>query len=103
MDFILIHTLRSTPTPQELAVMVEQTKMFLAKPGDFVPGGKLLISRVALNKGIFICIWNAPGIEALCPLVSQLEFGGWETDILPAETMEAHLDRSVKFLESMKK
>ena len=101
MEYILIHTPRGIMTPEMIGPQVEMSKKFIAKPDDFVPGGKLITSYVARNKSLIVCIWDAPSAEALGPFVEQLEMFGWDTDIILAETFAAHIERVEKALKTM--
>ena len=102
MEYILIHTPRGIIPPEMLSPAIEMGKNLVAKPGDFVHGGKLIASYAARNKSLIVCIWDAPSIEALCPLVEQLDLGGWDTDVMPAETFPAHLERTEKAFKAFK-
>jgi len=103
MEFILIHTPRGIMTPEMMAPALEMGKKLWEKPGDFVRGGKLVASYAARNKSLIVCVWDAPSAEALCPFVEQLELGGWDTDIMLAETFPAHLQRLEKTFKAMQK
>ena len=103
MEFILIHKPRGIIPPDVLTDQMEQVKKLLAKPDEFVPGGKLVASYAVRGKMLVICIWDAPSIEAVCPMAEQMDLGGWDTDIMPLEKMSVHLEKLSKAMESMKR
>jgi hypothetical protein len=102
MEFILIHAPRGIIPPEVMARNIEQVKKLIAKPGDFVPGGKLITSYTATGKPLVVCIWDAPSAEAFLPLLRQLVMGGWGTDVFPAEKTAAYIENSEKALKGMK-
>jgi hypothetical protein len=103
MEFILIHRPLGIIPPEVMGGTLEQVGKLLAKPDEFVPGGKLIASYGARSKSFVVCIWDAPGAEALCPFVEQLVLVGWETDIMPAEKMSVQIEKLAKALKAMKK
>lgn len=103
MEFILIHKPRGIILPEAMAATGEQIRKLLAKPDEFVPGGKLIASYGARGKSFAVCIWDAPSAEALCPFLEQLSLAGWDTDIMPAEKMTVYVERVMKGLKAMKK
>jgi uncharacterized protein with GYD domain len=103
MEFILIHKPLGIIPPEIMAGTLEQVGKLLAKPGDFVPGGKLIASYGARGKSLVVCIWEAPSAEALCPFIEQLAMAGWETDMIPADKMTVHIEKLAKALKTMKK
>jgi hypothetical protein len=103
MEFILIHKPRGIISPEAKIRNVEQVKKLLAKPDDFVPGGKLIASYGARCKMFIVCIWEAPNTESLCPFLEQLSLADWDTDVIPAEKMTVHVEKIVKALQAMKK
>jgi len=102
MDYICISKPRGVFTPEVLSTQIEWAKKILEKPGDFVPGGKVIASYAAHNKTLLVFIWDAPSIEALCPMLVQLDLGGYDTDVMPAETVAAHMETLEKALKAMK-
>ncbi len=102
MEFILTHTPRGIIPPDVMKATMEQISKLLAKPEDFVPGGKGIASYAARGKSFVVCIWDAPSSEALCHFVEQLVLAGWEKDILPAEKMAVHIEKGAKALKAMK-
>lgn len=102
MEFILVHKPRGIIPPEAMAATLEQASKLLAKPDDFVPGGKLIASYVPRGKSMIFCIWDAPSAEALCPFLEQLEMAGWDTDIMPAEKMAVHIEKLAKALKATK-
>ena len=71
MEYILIHTPRGIMTPEMLTSQMDWSKNLVAKPGDFVRGGKLIASYIARNKVVIVCIWDVPDIESLNPLLEH--------------------------------
>ena len=100
MEFILIHKPRGIISAEVMAATIEQAGKLMAKPDDFVPGGKLIASYVPRGKSMIFCVWDAPGVEALCPFVDQLEMVGWDTDIMPAEKTAVHIEKLAKALKA---
>jgi hypothetical protein len=103
MEFIVIHKPLGIIPPEVMSGTLEQVGKLLARPGDFVPGGKLIASYGARGKSFVVCVWEAPNAEALCPFVEQLVMAGWETDIMPADNMKIHIEKLGKALQAMKK
>jgi hypothetical protein len=103
MEFILTHKPLGTISPEIMEGTLEQVSRLLAKPDEFVPGGKLIASYGARGKFFNVCIWDVPNTEALCPFVEQLALAGWDTDIIPAEKMTVHVEKLSQALRAMKK
>jgi hypothetical protein len=103
MEFIVIHKPLGIIPPEVMSGTLEQVGKLLARPGDFVPEGKLIASYGARGKSSVVCVWDAPNAEALCPFVEQLVMAGWETDIMPADNMKIHIEKLGKALQAMKK
>jgi hypothetical protein len=103
MEFILIHKPQGFLPPEVRGGTIEQTRKLLAKPDDFVPGGKLIAAYGARGKAFIVCVWDVLSAEALCPFVEQLDLAGWDTDIMPAEKMTVRVERLAKALKAIKK
>jgi hypothetical protein len=103
MEFIMIHKPQGVIPPEVMAGTLEQVGKLVARPGDYVPGGKLIASYGARGKSFVVCIWDAPSAEALCPFVEQLAMAGWETDIMPADEMTVHVKKLGKALQAARK
>ena len=102
MEYICISKPRGIITPEVLSTQIEMAKKIVEKPGDFVPGAKLIASYAAHNKCLLVFIWDAPSIDALCPTLVQLDLWGYDTDVMPAETVAAHMETLEKALKSQK-
>jgi hypothetical protein len=102
MEFILIHKPRGVIPPEVMKATIEQLSKLLAKPDDFVPGGKLIASYASRAKSFTVCIWDAPSAEAFFPFLEQLVLAGWDTDMIPAEKMTVHIEKGAKALKAMK-
>jgi hypothetical protein len=103
MEFITITKSQGFLPLEVRGATIEQTRKLLAKPDDFVPGGKLIAAYGIRGKAFILCIWDVPNAEALCPFVEQLDLAGWDTDIMPAEKMTVRVERIAKALKAMKK
>ena len=103
MEFILIHKPLGIVPPEVMGGTLEQVGKLLAKPDDFVPGGKLIASYGARSKSFVVCVWEAPSVEVLCPVVEQLVLAGWETDIMPAEKMTVQVEKYIGAFKTMNK
>jgi hypothetical protein len=102
MEFILIHKPRGIVPQERIAPAIEQLRKLLAKPDDFVPGGKVIASYAARTKSFTVCIWDAPSADALCPFLEQLNMAGWDTDVMPAEKTTVYIEKAAKALKAMK-
>jgi hypothetical protein len=103
MEFILTHKPRGIIPPEAMAAAAEQLRKLLAKPEDFVPGGKVIAAYAARSKSFTVCIWDVPSAEALCPFLEQLSMAGWDTDVIPAEKTTVYIEKRMKALQAMKK
>jgi hypothetical protein len=102
MEYILIHTPNNNLTPQTMLAVVEMGKKLGAKPGQFVPGGKLLASYAAKAKMFIVCLWEVSSIDALIPTLEQMSMMGFNTEVIPAEKLEVKLDKLAKALSAAK-
>jgi len=103
MEIIAIHTPNNLMTPDLMAASIEMGKKLMAKPGEFVPGGKLLAAYHARAKSVIFCLWEVPNVEVLLPAFEQMSMLGWDNEIIPADKMEVHLEKATKAMEAMAK
>ncbi len=87
MKYILIHTPVGKPNIDTMKVAIGIVKSIFKDPSSIVPGGKILGGYSALGQWLYICIWEAPSMESLIPLVSELRDANVNTKVIPAETM----------------
>jgi len=59
MEFILIHKALVPLPPEAGKAMLEFGRKVLTKPGEVVPGGKLIASYAARGQWTSVCIWLA--------------------------------------------
>ena len=102
MEFVFIHTMGSIMTEQSMIASAELGKKLIADPEGFAPGCKLLATYAGRGKGMIFCVWEAPNLEALMPGCEQMHLFGWDTEVIPVEKMEVHLDKFAKALEAVK-
>lgn len=100
MEFILIHKAIVPLPPEAGKAMFEFGRKLLAKPGEVVPGGKLIASYAARGQWTGVCIWDVPNVEALMPFLEQMSAFGWNNEVIPAEKMEVHMEKLAKALEA---
>ena len=101
MEFILIHR-QLGPVPPELMMKAIQVgKELIADPSKFVPGGKLIASYKAIGQSLLLCIWDVPSVDALAPLLMQMNFLEWETEVIPAEKASTFIPKAEKMLAQM--
>ena len=101
MEFVLIHR-QLGPVPPELKKKaIEVGKGLNADPSKFVPGGKIVASYKAIGQSLVICIWDVPSVDALAPLLEQMNFMEWETEVIPAEKMSSFIPKAEKMLAQM--
>lgn len=98
MEFILIHKPLGPLPPEILKNILEFTKMLTADPSKVVPGGKLIAAYNARAQWLQVCIWEAPSADALMSLVEPLANMGINTEIIPAEKVEAAIPKWEKVL-----
>ena len=101
MDVLLIHKPMGMLPPESWAASLEIGKKLQANPEALVPGGKSIASYGARALSMIVCIWEVPSIEVLMPLTEQMNMIGWNTDIIPVETMEVGLAKAEKALQAM--
>jgi hypothetical protein len=80
---------------------LEVAKQLDADPSKFVPGGKLIASYKACGQSMAICVWDVPSMEALIPLMEQMNFAEWETEVIPVEKMSDFIPKAEKILAEM--
>lgn len=104
MEFILIHRLIGPLPPEITKAAIEFAKKLLEKPGELVPGGKLIAAYGARCESLAVCIWDVPNAENLMLAFEQLSLLGWNTEVIPAEKMEVAIPKLEKALaEAAKK
>jgi len=101
MEVLLIHRLMGIVPPEMMAAGLEIGKKLSASPGAIVPGGKMVASYSARGLSMIVCIWEVPSMEALMPLVEQMNMLGWETDTIPVDKMEVAIPKFEKALQAM--
>jgi hypothetical protein len=101
MEVLLIHKLMGVVPPEMMAASIEMGKKLVAKPGEFVPGGKLIASYGARALSMVVCLWEVPSMEALMPALEQMNMLGWNTDTIAVEKMEVALPKLEKALQAM--
>ena len=82
---------------------MDMGKKLCAKPGEFVPGGKLIGSYMARGKNMLVCIWDVPSVDALMPVMEQMKMGGWNTEVIPVEKTEVAISKLEKALQARSK
>ena len=100
MEVLLIHSPMTVP-PEMVAARIDISKKLLAKPGEFVPGGKLIAAYGARALSMAVCLWEVPSMEALMPALEQMNMLGWNTDTIPVEKMEVAIPKLEKALQAM--
>ena len=101
MEILLIHT-QLGPVPIEMTVKtIEIAKELAADPSKFVPGGKLKGSYKAIGQSCVVCLWDVPSIDALTPLLQQMNFMEWETEVIPVETMDVFISKAENMIAQM--
>lgn len=98
MEFILIHRMLGPVPPEIMKKALELAKAAILETEKVVPGGKVCAAYAAFGRTIAVCIWEVPSVDALIPFIEQLNFLGWETEVIPAEKMEAAIPRLEKIL-----
>ena len=101
MEFVLIHRQLGPVPPEVMKKAIETAKELDADPSKFVPGGKLIASYKASGQSLVVCIWEAPTVDALIPLLEQMNFLEWETEVIPAEKMTTFIPKAEKMLAQM--
>jgi hypothetical protein len=101
MEYILIHKPIGILPPEVMKLTMEMARKLGAKPQEFVPGGKLIASYYAIGGQAVYCIWDAPNIEALAPLLRNMSIAGWNTEVIPAERAEVALANIEKAMQAM--
>ena len=101
MEFILIHRQPGIVPPEITKKAIETAKGLNADPSKYVPSGKLIASYKAIGQSSVVCIWEAPTVDALIPLLEQMNAIGWETEVIPAEKMATFIPKAEQMLAQM--
>ena len=101
MEILLIHTQLGPVPPEMMIKAIEIGKELAADPSKFVPGGKIIASYKAIGQSLLLCIWDVPSIDALAPLIEQMNFLEWETEVIPAEKASTFIPKAEKMLAQM--
>lgn len=73
--------------------MVEFVKQAMAEPSKFLPGGKVIAAYGAMAQSLTVASVEVPSIDALMPILEQLNALGQEIEVIPAEKMEVILPK----------
>ena len=96
MEYLLIH--RMMPAPIEVQrKILEVTK----KRMEIATGAKEICSYKPIGQSGAICIWEAPSIETLKPLLDQLSSLGVMTEITPLEKSDIAMKNWERHLAQM--
>jgi hypothetical protein len=93
VEVLLVHKVVGVLPPEMMKTGAEMGKKLLAKPKDFVPGGKLISSYAARGIYMMVCVWDVPSVDSLMPVMEQMKMVGWNTDIIPVEKTEVWLSK----------
>jgi len=93
VEVLLVHKVVGALPPEMMKTGAEMGKKLLAKPKDFVPGGKLISSYSARGIYMLVCVWDVPNVDSLMPVMEQMKMVGWNTDIIPVEKTEVWLSK----------
>ena len=85
MEYILVHKPVGSLAPEVMKGTLAIAKQLRANPGAFVPGGKLVESYYAIGQQAIFCVWDAPTIDSMAPLMRNMSISGWNTEIVPVE------------------
>ena len=97
----MIHRQLGPVPPEMMMKAMEMAKQLDTDPSKFVPGGKIIASYKARGQSMVVCIWDVPSMEALTPLIEQMNFAEWETEVIPAEKMSDFIPKAEKLLAEM--
>lgn len=97
MEYLLVHKMMG-PLPIEIQKMIVEVSK---KRKEIASGAKEICSYKPVGQAGAICIWEAPNIEALKPLLDQLSNLGVLTEITPLEKGDIALKNWEKALEQM--
>ena len=101
MEVLLVHKLMGVVPPEMMAAGLEIGKKIVANPGEVVPGGKLIASYSARALSMIVCLWEVPSMEALMPVLEQMNMLGWDTDTIPVEKMDVAIPKLEKAFQAM--
>ena len=101
MEILLIHTQLGPVPPEMMVKTIEIAKELAADTAKFVPGGKLIGSYKAIGQSRVVCLWDVPSIDALTPLLEQMNFMEWETEVIPVETMDVFVPKAETMMAQM--
>ena len=88
------------PLPVEIQKMIIDVSK---RRKEIASGAKEICSYKPVGQTGAICIWEAPNVEALKPLLDQLSNLGVVTEITPLEKSDTALKNWERTLEQMKR
>ena len=83
MEIILIHTPRGILPPDLTKAIIDLGKDIDKNAEKAAPGSKLIASYIPCGQMRIFCIWDAPKIESLLPILGQMVALGWDTEVIP--------------------
>lgn len=101
MEYLLVHKMIG-PLPPEIQLKIIEVTKNRHEIGKKT-GATEICSYKPIGKNGAICIWEAPNIEALKPLLDLLSNVGVETDVTPLEQSDKSLVNWEKTLQQMMK
>jgi hypothetical protein len=103
MEIILIHTARGLHPPELVKAGIDAGKDLEKNAEKAAPGCKLIASYVSCSQMRIFCIWDAPKIESLMPLLGNMVALGWDTEVIPVMKTRDGLAMMEKTLAQMAK
>ena len=97
LDFLLVHTMVGPLPPEIQMAIIEVSKNRL----EIAKGAKEICSYKPIGQNGAICIWEAPNIETIKPLLDQLSNLGVETKVTPLEKADDSLENWQKTVQQM--
>jgi len=93
MEFILLHRPRGLLAPENMKASME-----IGKKIKELYGGKPMLSYVARSEMLIVCIVDVPNAENLMPVCEQMNFLGWNTEVIPVDKAEVAIPKMEKAL-----
>ncbi len=101
MDFILKHKPMGVLPPEVMKACFDMAKQLSANPAQMVPGAKFKESYWQIGTQTIYCLWEAPNIDTIAPLLRQMSVMNWETEVIPVEKGEVALASTEKMMQAI--